>query len=139
MLDFLFGMLVRPHAVGPDGIPVRYGSEVDIPITWNDVYSVARRKQAIQDKQPKVTIDDNDDATLHMRIQNETNIEVRLDRPVPLKLPYGTETVSQSSSAPTIGRVHQSRSTPHLRALDSHLPTSRQTTITDRRPSNEHR
>ena len=70
MLDFLFGMLVRPHAVGPDGIPVRYGSEVDIPITWNDVYSVARRKQAIQDKQPKVTIDDNDDATLHMRIQN---------------------------------------------------------------------
>jgi hypothetical protein len=110
MLGFLFGMLVRPHAGGPDGIPVRYGSEVDIPITWNDVYSVARRKQAIQDnpkpfrtKQPKVTIDDNDDATSHMRIQNETNIEVRLDRSVPLKLPYGTETVSQSSSTPTIG------------------------------------
>ena len=58
MLGLLFGMLVRPHAVGPDGIRVRYGSDVDIPIAWKDVYSVTRRKQAIQDKQPKVTIDE---------------------------------------------------------------------------------
>jgi hypothetical protein len=94
MLGLLFGMLVRPHAVGPDGIRVRYGSEVDIPIAWHDVYSVTSRKQAVQDKQPKVTIDDNGAATLHMRIQNETNIEVRLERPIPLKLPHGTETVS---------------------------------------------
>ncbi len=93
MLGLLFGMLVRPHAVGPDGIRVRYGSEVDIPIAWKDVYSVTRRKQVIQDKQPKVTIDENGVASLHMRIQNETNIEVRLERPVPLKLPHGIETV----------------------------------------------
>ena len=73
---------------------MRYGSEVDIPIAWNDVYSVTFRKQAVQDKQPKVILDDNGDATLHMRIQNETNIEVRLERPVPLRLPHGTETVS---------------------------------------------
>ena len=94
MLGFLFGMLVRPHSVGPDGIRVRYGSEVDIPVDWNDVYSVTRRKQAVQDKQPKVTVDDNGVATLHMRIQNETNIEVQLERPVAMKLPHGTETVS---------------------------------------------
>jgi hypothetical protein len=94
MLGLLFGMLVRPHAVGPDGIRVRYGSEVDIPIAWHNVDSVAYRKQAAQHKQPKVTIDDDGVATLHMRIQNETNIEVRLRCPVPLKLPQGTETVS---------------------------------------------
>jgi hypothetical protein len=95
MLGLLFGMLVRPHAVGPDGIRVRYGSEVDIPIAWNDVYSVTRRKEALQNKQPKVTFDDSGLATLHMRIQNATNIEVRLERPVPLKLPHGIETVSR--------------------------------------------
>jgi len=94
MLGLLFGMLVRPYAVGPDGIRVRYGSEVDIPIAWRDVYSVTCRKQAVQDKQPKVTIDDDGHATMHMRIQNETNIEVRLERPVPLKLPHGTETIN---------------------------------------------
>jgi hypothetical protein len=86
-------MLARPHSVGPDGIRVRYGSEVDIPLAWNDVYSVTRRKQAVQDKQPKVTIDDNGVATLHMRIQNETNIEVQLEHTVSIKLPHGTETV----------------------------------------------
>ncbi len=32
MLRLLFGVLVRPHAVGPDGIRVRYASEVDVPI-----------------------------------------------------------------------------------------------------------
>ena len=36
-----------------------------------------------------MTIDDNGVAKLHMRIQNETNIEVRLERPVRLKLPHG--------------------------------------------------
>ena len=45
MLGLLFGMLVRPHAVGPDGIRVRYGSEVDIPIAWHYVCSIAYRKQ----------------------------------------------------------------------------------------------
>jgi len=29
-----------------------------------------------------------------MRIQNETNIEIRLNRPVSIRLPHGTETVS---------------------------------------------
>ena len=37
MLGLLFGMLVRPHAVGPAGIRVRSGSEIDIPLTWNDI------------------------------------------------------------------------------------------------------
>jgi hypothetical protein len=95
MLGLLFGMLVRPHAVGPDGIRVRYGSEVDIPITWDEVHSVARRKNVIAEKRPKVTVDADGAATLHMRIMNETNIEVELERATPLRLPHGTETVSR--------------------------------------------
>ena len=95
MLGLLFGMLVRPHAVGPDGIRVRYGSEVDIPLAWDDIGSVTRRKHVIQERQPKVTVNANGEATLHMRIQNETNIEVELEQAMPLRLPHGTETVSR--------------------------------------------
>jgi hypothetical protein len=95
MLGLLFGMLVRPHAVGPDGIRVRYGSEVDIPLGWDDIRSVTRRKNIIQERQPKVTVNANGQATLHMRIQNETNIEVELKQAMPLRLPHGTETVSR--------------------------------------------
>ena len=94
MLGLLFGMLTRPHAVGPDGIRVRSGSEVDIPLAWDDVYSVARRTRATQEKQPKVTVDDAGNATLHLRMQNETNIDVGLERPIRVRLPHGTETVS---------------------------------------------
>lgn len=94
MLGLLFGMLVRPHAIAADGIRVRYGSEIDLPIAWDDVHSVTRRKRVNSDKQPKVTRDDNGEASLHMRIQNETNLEIRLNRPVSLRLPHGIETVS---------------------------------------------
>lgn len=94
MLGLLFGMLVRPHAVGPDGVRVRSGAEVDLLLTWDDIYSVTRRKRAITEKQPKVTVDEQGAATLHLRIVNETNLELRLEEPTPLRLPHGTETVS---------------------------------------------
>jgi hypothetical protein len=95
MLGLLFGMLVRPHAVGPDGIRVRSGAEVDIPLTWDDIYSVTLRKRTIQEKEPKVTVDEQGEATLHLRMMNETNLEISLEEPTPLGLPHGTETVSR--------------------------------------------
>jgi hypothetical protein len=94
MLGLLFGMLVRPHAITTDGIRVRYGSEIDLPIAWEAIKSVTRRKRVNNDKQPKMTRDDNGEASLHMRIQNETNLEIRLNRPISLRLPHGIETVS---------------------------------------------
>ena len=83
-----------PHAITADGIRVRYGSEIDIPIAWEDMHSTTRRKHVNNGKQPKVTSDENGEASLNMRIQNETNIEIRLNRPVSIRLPHGTETVS---------------------------------------------
>jgi hypothetical protein len=94
MVGLLFGMLVRPHAVGPDGIRIRSGSEIDIPLTWDDIYSVTLRTRTIQEKEPKVTQDEQGEATLHLRIVNETNLEIRLEESLPLRLPHGTETVS---------------------------------------------
>jgi hypothetical protein len=94
MLGLLFGMLVRPHAVGPDGIRVRSGSEVDIPLTWDQISSVTLRKRTVQEKQPKVTVDDTGEATLHLRLMNETNLDIRLEEPTDLRLPHGTERVS---------------------------------------------
>ena len=95
MLGLLFGMLVRPHAVGPDGIRVRSGAEVDLPLAWDDIASVTLRKRTIADKQPKVTVDDQGEATLHLRIMNETNLEIGLAQPTPLRLPHGSETVNR--------------------------------------------
>jgi hypothetical protein len=95
MLGLLFGMLTRPHAIGPSGIRARYGSEVDIPLLWEDIESVTPRKYALQNKQPKVTVDADGEATLHLRMQNETNIEVQLTGPIEVRLPHGPETISK--------------------------------------------
>lgn len=97
MVGLLFGMLVRPHAVGPAGLRIRSGSEVDLPLSWDDVASVARRTRRINEKQPKVTVDESGEATLHLRISDETNLDIRLERPTTLQLPHGVETVSAVS------------------------------------------
>jgi hypothetical protein len=95
MLGFLFGMLTRPHAIGPAGIRARYGPEIDIPLLWDDIESVTRRRHTLLNKQPKVTVDEDGGATLHLRIQNETNIEVQLRAPIVVRLPQGPETISK--------------------------------------------
>ena len=101
MLGMLFGMLTRPHAVGRDGLRVRNGPEVDIALPWADIHEVVARKHVVQEKQPKVIIDDTGRATLHLRMQNETNIEVRLARPVTVRLPGSREKVIRSICTPT--------------------------------------
>ena len=114
MLGLLFGMLVRPHAVGPDGIRVRSGAEVDLPLTWDDIYSVTLRKRTIQEKEPKVTVDEQGEATLHLRIMNETNLEIRLEDPTPLRLPHGSETVSRLAIYADDPKAFMAEVRPHL-------------------------
>lgn len=81
MLGLLLGFLTRPHAVGPDGIRARYGADVDIDLPWDAVASVERSRD-VAEKAPKVRLEDGYGRTLALRIQNETNVLVVLERPV---------------------------------------------------------
>ncbi|MET0886043.1 MAG: hypothetical protein ABWX92_06290 [Mycetocola sp.] len=93
MIGLALGFITRPHAVGPEGIRVRNGAETDVPLRWDDVESVSLAKQSDEAKAPRVTVDDEGRRTLWMRMQNETNIEVALERTREIRLPSGTETV----------------------------------------------
>jgi hypothetical protein len=93
MFGMLFGFLTRPHAVGPDGLRLRAGVEVDVPIGWDQVASVQRHKRVSQSKQPQVTLDEHGDRTLHLHIQNSTNVRVSLRQPVTVRVPRGPVTV----------------------------------------------
>ena len=53
---------------------------IDIPLSWDDIDSVTRRRDTLQSKQPRVSVDEDGGATLHLRMQNETNIEVQLKK-----------------------------------------------------------
>jgi hypothetical protein len=95
MFGLLFGFLTRPHAVGPDGLRIRSGAEVEVPLGWELVESVRRHKQVAQGKQPDVSVGEHGERTLHLRMQHETNVEVRLREPVVVRLPRGSETVTR--------------------------------------------
>ena len=95
MYGLLFGFLTRPHAVGPTGLRLRSGAEIEVALAWDRIESVTRRKRSDPDKQPQVTVADDGTRVLHLHIQNETNVDVVLVEPVEARLPRGHETVSR--------------------------------------------
>ncbi|WP_308289055.1 hypothetical protein [Microbacterium trichothecenolyticum] len=91
MLGLLFGYLTRPHAVGPEGIRVRQGAELDLDLPWDVVESVERSPQRV-DKAPAV-VDEPDGRTFAARIANETNVLIRLEHPLDVRLPQGRDRI----------------------------------------------
>lgn len=82
MVGLLCAMLMRPHSVGPDGIRVRSGLEVDVPVGWADIASIAIVRRVDEPKQPRVT-----GSKYAERMQDETNIEIELEGAVSVRLP----------------------------------------------------
>lgn len=79
-------MLLRPHSVGPEGVHVRGGLEIDVAVPWDTVASVAIRRRVDEPKSPRITA--TEDGTEYAeRMQNETNIEIELERPYAVRLP----------------------------------------------------
>ncbi|MFF2276024.1 hypothetical protein [Agromyces sp. NPDC058126] len=86
MLGLLCAYLMRPHAVGPEGIRVRAGLETDLALSWDDIASVSRRLQVDEPKSPKI-VEQDASRTLFVRLNNETDIEIELERPTVVRLP----------------------------------------------------
>jgi hypothetical protein len=86
MIGLLCAYLMRPHTVGPDGIRVRGGLETDVALSWDDIASVARDARIDQPKAPKF-VESGGRRTLMLRINDETVIEIELERPTVVRLP----------------------------------------------------
>lgn len=86
MIGLLCAMLLRPHTVAPEGVRVRSGLEVDVPIPWEAIASVEIRHRVDEPKQPRIT----ESATgreYAERMQDETNILIELEHPLAVRLP----------------------------------------------------
>ncbi|GAA4380686.1 hypothetical protein [Agromyces bauzanensis] len=90
MLGLLCAYLLRPHTVGPDGIRVRHGLEIDLAFSWDDIASVGRKRRVHEPKSPRFDVADAS-RTLVYRMQDETDIEIEieLERPIVVRLPGG--------------------------------------------------
>jgi len=94
MFGMLSGVLTRPHSVGPHGIRVRYGPEVDISLAWDDIESVERRPHTRNGKEPDVVVDQAGNRAFHQRVNDQTNRVITLVAPTEIRLPRGIEVVS---------------------------------------------
>jgi len=86
MIGVLCAMLMRPHTVGHEGIRARSGLEIDVPLAWDDIASVELARRADEEKAPRIA-DEDGRATLALRMANETNILIALERPTVVRLP----------------------------------------------------
>lgn len=84
MIGLAAGFLTRPHAVGPAGIHARHGADIDVDLPWEAVASVERSRD-VAEKAPKLR-DEAHGRTLSLRIANETNILIVLERPLTTRL-----------------------------------------------------
>jgi hypothetical protein len=88
MVGLLLGYLTRPHAVGPAGLRIRHGDEVEIAVSWSEVASVAPLAERVEGA--KTFRSDGD--LLVIAVQEQTNIEVELERAMPVRV--GSRTTS---------------------------------------------
>lgn len=84
MIGLAVSYLTRPHAVGPAGIRARLGADIDVDLPWEVVASVERSRD-VAEKAPKLR-DEEHGRTLSLRMANETNILVVLEKPVRTRL-----------------------------------------------------
>jgi hypothetical protein len=84
MIGLALSYLTRPHAVGPAGIRARMGADIDVDLPWEAVASVERSRDVVE-KAPKLR-DEAHGRTLSLRMANETNLLIVLEKPVRTRL-----------------------------------------------------
>jgi len=94
MLGMLLGYLTWPHAVGPDGVRVRHGGEVDIDLPWDLIASVERRRHSLSGAPVLSLTGEGDAQVLNQVVQDHSEIAIALEHPTLLHLPQGDVTVS---------------------------------------------
>lgn len=115
MLGMLLSFATRPHAVGPAGIRVRSGGDVDIDLSWDVIASVERRRRTLLDS-PALSLTGRGDAqVLNQVAQDGTDIDIVLEKPTTLRLPQGEVTVS------TV-RISVDDTDAFLDAVRTHIP-----------------
>ncbi|MEV6491598.1 hypothetical protein AB0M20_23735 [Actinoplanes sp. NPDC051633] len=90
MLGLWAGMKTYPHVVGPAGIRVRQSSSVDFTIDWADVESVGKRHRSMPSAKSLQIEEAGERRVLHIVVGSQTSVDVRLRRPITVRLPKGS-------------------------------------------------
>lgn len=93
MIGMLCAFLSRPHTVGPEGVRVREGLELDLLVPWADFSSIRVHAVAAESIDPTSTekpgrvFEHDGRRVCAIWVGAETNLEIELERPTVLRLP----------------------------------------------------
>ncbi|WP_157156472.1 MULTISPECIES: hypothetical protein [unclassified Diaminobutyricimonas] len=96
MIGFLAAMLTNPHAVSEQALHIRHGAGLDIRIDWDDIESIHSVRSGLAESKTVQLTDTASGTALHVAIQSETNVDVRLRHPVTVTLPKGEATITEA-------------------------------------------
>lgn len=91
MLGLLASLYVHPHVVDADGVRVRYGASVDVPIPWDAIDTIQVRRRDLPNSR---TVQIDGDA-VSIGVSSQVNVRVTLSEPTEIPLPKGPETVHE--------------------------------------------
>lgn len=95
MIGYFASVRAFKHLLDDRGMRVRYGTTVDIPIPWEVVASVNRRRGGVP-KGKTVSVERGDDgAIVSVAVMKQTRVAIVLTRPTRLELPDGAQDVSE--------------------------------------------
>lgn len=124
MVGLLCAYLTRPHTVGPDGIRLREGMELDVPVAWDDFASIRLHSTAVDPSDPerprgRVFTHDGEQVCA-IRIGGETNLEIEFERPTTVHLPG----LSPKGGDHTVTRIQFWADAPAevMAAVRTHVP-----------------
>ncbi|MCW4456797.1 hypothetical protein [Microbacterium sp. MPKO10] len=129
MIGLLCAYFMRPHTVGPDGIRVREGLELDIPVAWSDIASV-EILHTTQDEDKRRVFDEGDEWVCAVRIGHDTNLQIEFERPLEIRLPGleprgGIHTVTKLRFWADDPRGLIAEGRKHINASDAPSPSAR--------------
>lgn len=82
MLGYAASLYIHPHVVGPPGLRVRQGHDIDLLVPWDAVAGVTARERH-RDRSAALQVDRDDrGAVLSVVMDSRTNVEVTLSRPL---------------------------------------------------------
>lgn len=91
IIGLLLAYLTRPHTVGPEGIQVREGMELEISVPWEDLASIRLHPTSVDPNdpknKPKRVFEEDGERVCAIRIGHETNLEITFERPTLVRLP----------------------------------------------------
>ena len=95
MIGMLASVRVFRHLLGERALRVRYGTSVDIAVSWEAVASVSARRRSVATRKTVEVEERDDGAVVSVGVLKQTRVDVILRAPTTVELPSGPREIAE--------------------------------------------